>query len=440
MRTTTNALPALFLGALLSLLCLLEPVFAQGPVQDRVVHAVDTAQTTVVAGTVHPLARPEFDQGRVDAAMPMRVTINFKLTSAQQADLDELLAAQQQRGTPDYHRWLTPEQFGSRFGLSQGDINRVTAWLESQGFHIEVLPASRNMITFSGSTQMVESALDTEVHRYLVDGEAHFANASEPSVPTGLADVVMGFRGLNDFRLKPRILRKSNPKFTSSVSGNHYIAPADFSTIYNVTPLYQQGFTGSGEKIAVVGQTDINLRDVEAFRSNSNLPANDPQKIFVSANPGLQKGDIDEANLDVEWAGAIAYNATVIFIVGDPAKGGVQDAINYAITTSPIPAPIISTSYGDCEADFSPAALSSLKSLMKQANAEGITVLGAAGDSGSADCDLHNNPSGPQVTASTRWAGNAVWKSGNATRPVTGSDRARVTHPPERGPARPTSS
>ena len=386
---------------LLSLLSLWEPVFAQEPLKDRIVHAVDTSQTTVVAGTLHPMARPEFDQGRVDPAMPMRVTINFKLTAAQQADLDELLAAQQQRGTPDYHRWLTPEQFGSRFGLSQGDINRVTTWLESQGFHIEVVPASRNMITFSGSTQMVESALHTEVHGYVVDGKAHFANASEPSVPTVLADVVMGFRGLNDFRLKPRMLRKSNPEFTSSVSGNHYMAPADFGTIYDVTPLYQQGFTGSGEKIAVVGQTDINLTDVEAFRSNSNLPANDPQKIFVSTNPGLQQGDIDEANLDVEWAGAIAYKATVIFIVGNPANGGVQDAINYAITTSPIPAPIISTSYGDCEADFPPDALSSLKSLMQQANAEGITVLGAAGDSGSADCDFHNNPSGPPVKAST---------------------------------------
>jgi subtilase family serine protease len=258
------------------------------------------------------------------------------------------------------------------------------------------------MITFSGTAQQVESALHTEMHHYVAEGKDHFANATEPSVPAALSDVVMGFRGLNNFELKPRLLKQMNAKFTSSVSGKHYIPPPDFATIYDVNQLYQQGFTGSGQKIVVVGQSDVALSDIRAFRSNSGLPANDPTPIdlnnsaFVGlivpgdADPQMQQGDIDEANLDVEWAGAIAYNATVIFIVGDPVNGGgVVDAINYAITTSPIPAPVISTSYGDCEADFPAGAISSLQSLMKQANAEGITVLAPTGDTGAADCDFN---------------------------------------------------
>jgi subtilase family serine protease len=412
MHTKANSLNALSFSVLLTLLTLLCPsqaLFAQAPLKDRVVQAVDNSQVTAVKGNVHPMARPEFDQGRVDPSMPMRVTMTFKMTAAQQADLDALLAAQQQRGSPDYQRWLTPEQFGSRFGLSQGDINKVTGWLESEGFHVEGVPASRNMITFSGTAQQVESALHTEMHRYLVNGKAHFANASEPSVPAALSDVVLGFRSLDNFQLKPKALRKMSPKFTSGISGNHFITPPDFARIYNVNPLYQQG-TGAGQKIVVVGQSNINLNDVVAFRTNSKLPVNGPcpglncpvQVVIVpgESDPGLVSTDIDEANLDVEWGGAIAYNATVIFIVGNPnSAGGVFDAIDYAITTRP--APVVSTSYGDCEADFPATALSSLKMLMQQANAEGITVLAPAGDTGPADCDFNSNSNSP-VTASMK--------------------------------------
>jgi subtilase family serine protease len=405
MHTKANSLNALSFSVLLTLLTLLCPsqaLFAQAPLKDRVVQAVDSSQVTAVKGNVHPMARPEFDQGRVDPSMPMRVTMTFKMTAAQQADLDALLAAQQQRGSPDYQRWLTPEQFGSRFGLSQGDINKVTGWLESEGFHVEGVPASRNMITFSGTAQQVESALHTEMHRYVVNGKAHFANASEPSVPAALSDVVLGFRSLDNFQLKPRTL-KMNPRFTSSLSRNHFVAPPDFATIYDVVPLYQQrGITGTGQKIVIVGQSNININDVRAFRSNSGLSANDPQIMIVpfETDPGIVSSDIDEASLDVEWGGAIAPNATVIFVIGNAqTAGGVFDAIRHAITANL--APVISTSYGDCEANFAPSDISFLQSLMQQANSQGITVLGPAGDTGPADCDFNNNPNTP-VTASTQ--------------------------------------
>lgn len=405
MYTKATWIKAPSIRVLCSLFWLSECLLAQTPPKDRVLRAVDVSEITPLAGNVGPLARPEFDQGRVEATMPMRVTMAFKMTAAQQADLNALLAAQQERGSPDYQRWLTPEQFGSRFGLSAGDIGKVTAWLEGEGFHVENVPPSRNMISFSGTAQQIQSALHTEIHRYIVDGKTHYANASDPSIPTALMDIVLGFRGLNNFQLKPRAL---NPKFTSSVSGNHFITPPDFATIYDVAPLYQQGLTGSGQRIVVVGQSNISINDVRAFRSNSGLPANDPQILIVpnEADPGMVSTDIDEASLDVEWAGAVAYNATVVFVVGNPNNaGGVVDAINYAITTSPIPAPIISTSYGDCEPDFSRTGVSSLQALMQQANAEGITVLAPSGDTGPADCD--NNPS-PNNSVTTSTMGLAV--------------------------------
>jgi len=401
------SLSALYFSVLLILLCVSQALFAQAPLKDRVVQAIDTSEMRTVKGNVHPLARPEFDQGRVDPSTALRVTMTFKMTAAQQEDLNALLAVQQERGSPDYQRWLSPEQFGSRFGLSPGDINKVTGWLESQGFLVESVPASRNIITFSGTAQQVESALRTEMHHYVLNGKPHFANASEPAVPAALAEVVSGFRSLNNFQLKPRVFRKVDAKFTSAVSGNHFITPPDFATIYDVNRLYQNGFTGTGQRIAVVGQSNIDINDVRAFRSNSGLPANDPQIVIVpnETDPGMVSTDIDEANLDVEWAGAIAFNATVVFIIGNPNPpgNGVSDALTYAIAPPlgvSIPAPVISTSYGDCEANFSAAELNSLKALMQQANVEGITVLGPAGDDGPADCDFNSNPSSP-ITAST---------------------------------------
>jgi len=378
-------------------------------VAPRITARVDEAVRTTLPGNTHPLARPEYDQGLVDPSMPMRVTLVFKMTAAEQADLDALLAAQQQRGSPDYQRWLTPEQFGSRFGRSQNDINKVTRWLESAGFRVEGVAASRNMITFSGTARQVEAALGMEMHRYLVNGEARYANASEPSIPAALADEALAFRGLNNFRLKPRAVRM-DPRFTSSLSGAHYLTPPDFATIYDLNRLYQQKIDGTNQKIAVVGQSDIRLTDIEAFRNSSKLAPKDPQIVYVTTNPGLQQDDVLEASLDVEWSGAIAPNATVVFVVGDPVNGGgIFDALNYAIappTGVAIPAPVISISYGFCEQEVtSPseaAFLTFLRNLTQQANAEGITIFAASGDLGAADCDVSTNPNSPAITASTQ--------------------------------------
>src|SRR5579872_1693022 len=276
MQTKATSLMTHF-TALLILLFMSKSLSGQ-TLKDRIVEAVDESQATALNGNVHPLARPQYDQGRVDSSMPMRVTLIFKMSAAQQADLDALLASQQDRGSPDYQRWLTPEQYGSRFGLSQGDINKVTGWLESEGLQVESIPASQNAIVARGSAQQVAAALHTEIHRYVISGKAQFANSSSPSVPAALAELIAGIRGLNNFALKPRLVRKISPKFTSGVTGNHFVTPADFATIYGLSQLYTQAnpITGAGQKIVVVGQSDVALSDVRAFRTNSGLAANDP--------------------------------------------------------------------------------------------------------------------------------------------------------------------
>jgi subtilase family serine protease len=309
----------------------------------------------------------------------------FSPSASQKAALQTLIAQQQDPSSPKFHRWITPEQYADSFGMTTDDLNKVTSWLKAQGFTVDRVSRSRTKVSFSGSVSRFESVFQTEFHQYTVNGEKHFANATELSVPSALAGTVLGFRNLDDFRLKPRNVR---PRFTSDVSGNTFLAPADVATIYNIKPLYDVAFDGTGQRIAVVGQTAINVNDVAAFRSASGLSVNPPQILLMPGSGAsfTSTNDVPEADLDVEWSGAIAKNASIIYVfTGNAANFTVIDAFEYSIDNNL--APVVSISYGACEALNGPTFITSLQSLMQQATTQGQTVSSAVGDVGAADCD-----------------------------------------------------
>jgi subtilase family serine protease len=406
-----------FLLLLTSTLCL-----AQSPV-DRLTAPIESGLTVPLKGNLHGGARPEFDQGRVDGGMEMQtVSLVFKPSPAQQSALDQLLAQQQDRLSPNYHRWLTPVQFGNRFGMSKSDIGKVVSWLHSHGFIVTRVAPSRNEVFFSGTAAQVESAFHTEIHNYLVNGEMHFANATEPSVPAALSGVTLAIRNLHNFEPKPRARVRqvpsdeASPHFTSHVSGNHFLAPDDFATIYDVQGLYNATppVDGTGQTIAVIGQSAISLTDVHNFRSAAGLPPRDPTLLLVpgSGNSTTCPGDEGESDLDVEWSGGIAKNASIILVyVGVPAgqtcanrTNGAFDALTYAVKMMSPLAPIISISYGLCENTNSSIGItqndaSSLQALAQQANTQGQTITSASGDNGAADCEAPQTSSAVQGLA-----------------------------------------
>jgi subtilase family serine protease len=353
-------------------------------------------------GNVHGLAQARFDLGRTDSSQIIHgVTLVFHPSAAQQADLDNLLAQQQERSSPNYHKWLTPAQFADRFGMSQGDISQAVSWLESQGFTVTSVANSRNQISFDGTVAQVESVFATEINNYLVGGEMHFANATNPSVPAALAASVLAVGHLHNFSPKPRVIVKkaeaSDPHFTSSASGNHFVGPGDFATVYDVGPLYTGGTTGSGQKIALTGQSSINLTDVANFRSAAGLPASVPT-LLLEPNTGVStrcSGDEGESDLDVEWSAAVAQSAGVTLVYAGLASGdtctnrqfGAFDALQYAIDQDI--APIVSNSYGNCESTVGLSFAQTMRGWVQQANSQGQTVISATGDSGAADCDFH---------------------------------------------------
>ena len=353
-------------------------------------------------GNTHPLARAQYDQGRVDPSLKVeRVAMLFQQTAAQKNDLAALLAAQQNPTSPSFHQWLTPAQYGDRFGIAQADLQKVISWLQAHGLIVVETPESKNFVVFEGTAAQVESALHVELHNYATSDRKFYANSGEPSVPASLSAVVAGFRGLNNYQLKPHSIRKHplsgvpQPNFTSATSGNHFVAPGDFAQIYDLNPLYSSGtpIDGTGQKIVIVGQSNIVLADIAAFRTASGLPANVPTVTLVptSTDPGVlnSTGDEVESSLDIEWAGAIARNASIRFVY---SGNGVFDAVQYAVSQNF--APIISISYGSCEPTFPPSDVDALVAIAQQANSQGITIVSSVGDGGATDCDgsLSNYP------------------------------------------------
>ena len=369
----------------------------------------------------HPLARPEFDRGNAVNSQPLRrVLLVLGRGPAQEAALHNFLAGQEDKSSPNYHAWLSPEEFGRRFGTRDEDIELVTKWLASQGFTDIAVGNGRTVIEFSGNAGTVRNAFNTEIHRYLVHGEEHLANATDPLIPASLRPLIAGIVSLHNFRKKPMYhvagarsgsslaLSSAYPQYTFScidffthVFGSfpgqsptcHPLGPYDFATIYNVLPLWNaiSPIDGTGQSIAIVGRTNIDPHDVSDFRSLFGLPADPPQIILDGPDPGLVPGDQTEATLDVEWSGAVARGATIKLVVSESTEttDGIDLSALYAVDHNV--APVISVSYGQCELNLGAAGNQFYNNLWQQAAAQGITVFVSSGDNGAAGCDFEEN-------------------------------------------------
>lgn len=360
------------------------PVLAAGITAPRIRGEIKDSETFRLAGNTKPLPALAKDEGRITGSQPLPVlTLRLRMTDQQKQDLDTLLKQQQTPGAAQFHKFLTPEEFGNRFGANAEDLTKIVNWLQRQGFTGVEVARSRTFIRFQGTAAIVENSFQTPIHRYVLNGETHYANASDPMLPSAVSGIVEHIHGLNDFRKRPLGIYRRTAWFTSGISGNHYIAPADLATIYDLNPLYQSGFDGTGVKIAVAGQSDVLMTDISAFRAAAGLSVNNPTVIVVGTDPGRTPNgpDEQESDLDLEWSGAVARNAAILFITST----NVDDAISYAIDNNV--APVLSTSYGLCEQELSHTEELSDESLYQQANAEGITVTSASGDAGAADCD-----------------------------------------------------
>jgi uncharacterized protein (TIGR03437 family) len=355
-----------------------------------------------------------------------RMLLVLKRSPDQEVALRKVLEAQLDQDSPNFHKWLTPEEFGRQFGPSSEDIRSVTSWLESHGLQVAGASKGRTVIEFSGSVRQVQEAFHTSIHKYLVNGEEHWANASDPQIPTALAPAVAGVASLHDFPKRPLIrafggywrsqatgeTKSLTPLFTvpspctaagfQTSQACYGLGPYDFATIYNVLPLWNAGIDGSGQSIAIAAASNIDIEDVRNFRSVFGLPSRDPAVVVNGRNPGVLNRPQPfekEAINDVEWAGGVAPGATIQLVVSASTNStsGFDLSVEYAVDNNL--APVLSASYSYCESSLGTAGSQFYSSLWQQASAQGITVLVGTGDGGSAECDYERGAATPPSPA-----------------------------------------
>jgi regulation of enolase protein 1 (concanavalin A-like superfamily) len=374
----------------------------------RITQSVDDMNRVPLEGNTHPEARPANDRGVVanDFAME-HMLLQLKRSPQQEQAVQQFIDELQTKGSPNYHHWLTAQEFGERFGPAKPDLDAVSGWLESHGFRVNVVYPSGMLIDFSGTAAQVRGAFQTEIHHLQVKGEKHIGNISDPRIPAALAPVVIGIVSLHDFR--PHAMHKMHqprPQFTfpDSFGGSAYaMVPADLAKVYNLNPLFSAGISGQGQTIALIEDTDVfTASDWSTFRQTFGLSGytsasftqiHPPAPASLPANncaaPGVIAPNDAEAILDAEWASASAPSAAVeMAACADTSTtfGGLIAIQNLINATTPPPS-IMSISYGQCETVNGAAANAAYNSAYQQAVAEGVSVFVAAGDSGAAGCD-----------------------------------------------------
>lgn len=374
---------------------------APGPLAvPRVLREVRNDERVTVPGSAHPRARAGDDRGAVDDALRLdQMVLVLQPSAAQEQALAALQQAQHDPASPDYRQWLSPQAFAQRFGLAQADIDAITAWLTQQGFRIDEVSAGGRSIVFSGNARQVREAFGVKLRYYErsdgIDRQRHIAHADPVQLPAALAEVVAGIASLHDFRSEPQHLATPQATYGNA----HYLAAGDFHTIYNLKSVLVQGITGSGRTIAVIGRSNIALSDVTQFRNSMALPSNPPQIVNGGTAPGFVAGDELESDLDVQWAGAVATQATVKFITtaSTTTSDGITLSAQYAVNNNI--GDVITVSYGLCESLMGVSGVNLFNSLWQQAATQGQTVVVSSGDSGAAGCDVAN------ATTATRGLG-----------------------------------
>ena len=397
-------------ATLVAAFALCATALAQTVPQPRLTAPIDNSSRVTLAGSRPPRASTADDLGAVPNTLQLHgISLVFSRSPAQQTALDALVAAQQNPASPLYHQWLTPETYRPRFGAKPEDVARATSWLTAQGLQVHRTSPLGTRVTFSGTAAQLEAAFQTELHYYRVAGEKHYAMATAPAIPGDLADSVLSVYNTHDFVPRPtsRKLNAGAAARRTEVSGHYQFAydggpdasgtldllgPPDWATAYDVAKLYDPGIggkalDGTGVTIGIVGTAPIAQSDIDAFRTRFGLPAT-TVKMTLVPNTGSPStagfGGGIEAILDVEWSGGVAKGATINYVYVGADDFNVDDATFYLIEENLTP--VVSESYGGCEAGDLPSDADVIEVNGTAANLMGITYMAAAGDSGAADC------------------------------------------------------
>ena len=390
---------------------LLAATFLAGPAisaqtMNRISQKVDVSRVQALPEH-HPLwANAANSIGLAPADLPLnQLTLVLARTPEKQQAFDQFVADQQNPTSPNFHHWLTPAEVGDRFGLSDQDIATLTGWLQSQGLQVNWVAPSRVFIGFGGTAENIGRAFQTEMQYYNVQGEQKLSVSSDPMLPAALVPAIKGVRGLFTIDERPthRVsdVQTASPQLTVGSPAVHYVTPADFNLIYDVPTAY----TGAGKTIGIVSWSRINSADIDNFKAKSGVSFTSPTEVIPTAFGGIDPGPAlttppsgnssalggqEEATLDVLRAGSVAPGANLLLVISSKNDGndGIGTDAQYLVGTSPVPAQVMSISFGACESSAGAGNVAFWDNLFQTAASEGISVFVSSGDSGAAGCDV----------------------------------------------------
>jgi subtilase family serine protease len=394
---------------------------------NRITQAVDTSKTRALPNHLPQWANSSKSVGSVPSNLVLdQLTVVLARSPQQEPAFERFLADQQNPASPDYHHWLIPAEVGERFGLSDQDIATLTSWLQSQGLHVNWVSPSRIFIGFGGTAADIGRAFQTELRYYKVDGVQRMSVSSDPMIPEALIPIIKAIRGLYTIEEKPqhhaRTMSSDSPEMNAG-GGSHFLAPADFATIYDLPA----SLTGAGMTIGIVGRSRVNPADLDIFASMTGTPsitsrmttivppgATDPgpPATGCTASPCNPPEDQLEATLDVMRAGSVAPGADILLVVDTPGNGGDLSAdAQYLVNSTPVPAQAMNISFGACESAAGSSGVAFWNSLFSTAAAEGISVFVSSGDAGASGCDtnfatppVNPAPNSPNYICSSSYA------------------------------------
>lgn len=432
-RTMTSSKSSLSIIPALVAAVLLAAVAVHAQTADRIVTPVDVTQAQVLPNH-HPIwAVAANDLGAVPGNQPIaNLTLVLARSPQQEQAFEQLLADQQNPASSDYHKWLSSDEIGERFGLSDDDISAVTAWLRAQGLQVNWVAPSRIFIRFSGAAADVGQAFQTQLHEYNLHGKQLMSVSSDPMIPAALAPVIKAVRGLYTIENRPyhfaRPMQSNAPGLTLS-SSSHFVAPADFDTIYDLPST----LTGATTTIGIVGESRTDMSDFANFRDLTGATFPNPTEVIPTSLYGIDPGpaytappscgnsctaaqieQLDaqgEATLDVFRAGSVAPGASLLLVSATPDSGGIEVDAQYLVQTKPTPIQVMSISFGACESEGGSAGVDFWDAIFQQATGEGISVLVASGDAGASECDAYfatppanPSPNSPNYICSSSYA------------------------------------
>ncbi|MGI4828382.1 MAG: Ig-like domain repeat protein [Janthinobacterium lividum] len=386
--------------------------------------APEVSEQVELPGTAPSWLSPDDDLGPVDPALPLgRMTLLLQRSPERTVALDAFLAQVYTLGSPGYHQWITPQQFGQRFGPDSSDLAAVTTWLQLNGLRIQAVSAGRQMIQFTGTVGQFNRTFLTRIDHFRAGVHTQDAQATPLHIPSSLASSILAVSPLRSDAASASITNVGhgdykanlgNPQWTQagSITPRYALAPADVALQYDFGPVYAAGYNGAGKTIGIIGKSNLNTAAVDTFRSIFGLSKSPVQIIVDGEDPGMANDptqlprDLNDdptvSYLGVEVAGGLAPGAQVRLYVS--AGSNYQDPLLLAAqrAVDDNQADVLSLGYSECETLLGNGN-TLYNALWQQAAAQGQTVVVAAGYTGSAGCQSPYY--GPQANGigSTPW-------------------------------------